>query len=94
MSYLFIKPTVKDYAAWKPLFDGHAAFRKAAGSKGARLFRSSENPNEIALLFEWDDPKRARQFVQSPELREAMERSGVIGRPDVYFLDEIERISS
>ena len=94
MAQLLVKHTVKDYATFKSVYDGHAAFRKAAGSKGARLLRSSENPNEIVVLTEWDDVTKARQFGQSPDLREVMERAGVIGQPGVSFLDEIERTSA
>jgi heme-degrading monooxygenase HmoA len=94
MSYLLVKHTVKDYATWKTAYDGHAATRKAAGSKGARVLRGSENPNEIVVITEWDDLKKARQFGQSPDLREAMERAGVIGQPSVTFLDEVERTSA
>lgn len=30
-------------------------------------------------------------FSQSPELREAMGRSGVVGQPDIVFLDLADR---
>jgi hypothetical protein len=46
------------------------------------------------VLFEWDDLKKAQQFAQSPDLRETMERAGVVDRPDVYFLEEIEKLSA
>jgi len=36
---------------------------------------------------------KARQFVQSEESREAMERAGVADQPDVYFVDEVEQTS-
>lgn len=94
MAHLLVKHTVKDYATWRPVFDGHAAARKAAGARGARVFRGSENPNEITLLMEWDDPKKARQFFQAPELREVMARGGVIGQPEANFLEEVERTSA
>ena len=94
MPYLLIQPTIEDYAKWKPVFDEHSATRKASGSKGGQLFRNADNPNEILILFEWDDLEKARQFTQSDDLRQAMQRSGVIGRPDLYFLDEVERLSA
>jgi hypothetical protein len=52
MAQLFIRHKVKDYAKWKPLFDEHGAKRKAAGSKGGRLFRSEKDPNEVVILFD------------------------------------------
>ena len=94
MPYLFVTHTVEEYAKWKPVFDEHGAFRKANGSKGAHVFQSADNPNEVVLLFEWANLENARQFVQSPNLREAMERAGVTGPPDVHFLNEADRQSA
>lgn len=90
MAYLFVRHKVEDYATWKPVFDQHGATREANGSKGGRLFRNASDPNELIILFEWDDINRARQFAQSPGLRETMQRAGVVDQPDIYFLEEIE----
>jgi heme-degrading monooxygenase HmoA len=87
---MLVRHKVEDYAKWKPLYDGHAATRKASGSKGAHLFRNVDNPNEIVLLFEWDNLSNARRFAQSEDLIKTMKKAGVIGKPDIYFLDEIE----
>ena len=40
------------------------------------------------MLLEWDDLERARLFVDSDDLREAMIRSGVAERPDIWFLED------
>jgi heme-degrading monooxygenase HmoA len=92
MSYLLIQSTVEDYAKWKSAFDEYATNRKTSGSKGGELFRSADNPNEITILFEWDVLDNARQFTQSDDLRQAMQRAGVVGRPDLYFLEEVEKV--
>jgi heme-degrading monooxygenase HmoA len=92
MPYLIIRHKVEDYAKWKPVFDAHGATRQANGSKGGRLFRNADDPNETVILFEWDDLEKARQFAQSDDLRQAMQRAGVADRPDVYFLEEVEQI--
>ncbi len=91
MSYLLVRHKVENYAKWKPVFDAHGATRKAGGSKGARLFRNAADPNEMVLLFEWDNLEKAQKFAQSPELRETMEKAGVVDHPDLYFLDEVEQ---
>jgi heme-degrading monooxygenase HmoA len=94
MPYLLVRHKVADYARWKPIFDEHGAARKASGSKGGLLLRNAEDPNEIILLFEWDDLEQARRFAQSDDLRQAMERAGVADRPNLYFLDAAERVSA
>jgi heme-degrading monooxygenase HmoA len=92
MAYLLVRHKIENYARWRPIFDDNGGDRKANGSKGGRLFRNAADPNEMVILFEWDDIKKAQQFAQSPELRAAMERAGVVDRPDIYFLEEIEKV--
>jgi quinol monooxygenase YgiN len=88
MAYLLVRHTAEDYSKWRPVFDDHEGMRKAGGSKSARVFRNADNPNEIVLLMEWDDVENARRFASSDDLRQAMERAGVVGRPEALFLEE------
>jgi hypothetical protein len=48
--------------------------------------RSIDNPNEVVLLFEAEDLKRAQAFTESSDLREAMQKAGVVGKADILFL--------
>ena len=90
MPCLLIRHTVQDYSAWKAVFDEQADLRRANGSQGGRLFRSTES-GEVLVLLEWDDLERARLFADSDDLREAMARAGVTDRPDIWFLEDVER---
>jgi heme-degrading monooxygenase HmoA len=93
MPYLLIRHEVADYSKWKPGFDADSVNRQASGSKGGQLFRNASDPNEMVVLLEWDDLEKARQFTQSDELREVMQRLGVIDHPDIYFLEDVEHVS-
>lgn len=86
MPSLLIRHKVKAYDAWKAVFDEHEPTRRANGSQGGRIFRSAVAPPEVLVLLKWDDLERARLFADSDDLREAMERAGVIDRPDVWLL--------
>jgi heme-degrading monooxygenase HmoA len=91
MPYLLVHHNVEDYARWRRIYDEHAATRKASGASGTaagRVFRSAADPNELVILLEWDDLEKARQFAQSEDLRQTMQRAGVVDQPDVYFLNE------
>jgi len=94
MAGIFVRHKVEDFEKWKPVFDEDAAIRKSAGSKGCRLFRDEKDPNEVAILCQWKDLGRAHRFAESEETRQAMERAGVVGKPEVHFLDEIEKNSA
>ena len=89
MPYQIIRHKVEDYAKWKPVFDEHRTTREAHGLKGERLFRNASSPNEIVALFEWEDAEKMSQFTGSQDLREAMQRTGVLGPPDIVVLDEV-----
>lgn len=94
MPYALVRHKVEDYERWKPVFDEDAANREAGGSKGGYLFRNADDPNELLILFEWDELENVRRFGQSDELRQKMQRAGVADRPDFYFLEEIERLQA
>jgi uncharacterized protein (DUF1330 family) len=94
MPYILIRHKVKDYTKWKPVFDEHGATRKASSSKGGYLLRNIDDANEVVIFMEMDDLEKARQLVQSEDLRQAMERSGVADQPDIYFLDLDDRPSA
>ena len=91
--HLLGRQKVKDYAQWKKVFDEGASSRIAAGSDKGHIFVSADDPNEVFILLRWDDMDKMRQFAQSDELRQAMERAGVEGRPEIYFLDEVEKLA-
>ena len=56
--------------------------------------RNANDPNELVILFEWDSLENARRFANADDLREAMQQAGVADQPDVYFLEEIERLGA
>lgn len=93
MPYVIFRGKVEDYAKWKLVFDTGGADRQAGGSKGGQLFRSASDPNEIFALFEWDDLENARQFSHNEKLIADMQKGGVLGAPDTYFLEEVEHLS-
>ena len=93
MPAVHVRVKVEDYAKWRPVAEGMSSFRASRGSKGARVFQNVDDPNEVVLLFEWDDLDVARQTFQSDEAREAMRRAGVIPPANMVFLNEVEGFS-
>ena len=93
MPYLLVRHKVTDYDKWKSAFDAHSLTRQANGSRGGQLFRNASDPNEVIMLLEWDVLETARQFVQSEELREVMQRAGVVDHSIISFLKDGEQVS-
>ena len=91
MPALLVRHKVADYATWRPRFDEHGATRRAHGCRGGRRCRTAADPHTVPILLAWDDLDRARLFAVSDDLQEAMARAGVVGQPDVWFLEEADR---
>lgn len=79
MTRLFVRHTVKDYAAWRTAFDAHRPARAAGGLRDARIFHSVDTPDEVLVILQADDPERARSFGNDPAVRAAMAAAGVVG---------------
>ena len=92
--YMLVRHKVEDFNKWMPVYNDHAAFRRDNGSNGAQLFRNADNPNEVLILFEWESIDKAKAFAQSENLRQKMQEAGVLEKPDIYFLNEIEKTSA
>jgi hypothetical protein len=74
-----------EFGLWKTIYDADAANRKAAGLTELMLVHLATNPNVIALVFSVADQAKAKAMMASPQLRDAMQKGGVIGVPDVHF---------
>ena len=49
---------------------------------------SVDDPREVTVFLDWDSLDRARKFAASDDLKQKMQQSGVIGDPDVRFLED------
>lgn len=87
MAFLLIRHKVRDFNTWKTGYDDHQPKRTEAGLSEKYLLRSSDDPNEVVILFEAQDLNRAKTFAASSDLREKMQEVGVIDKPDIYFLE-------
>lgn len=92
MATVIVRHRVADYSKWKPVFDAHEPMRRQAGLRSHIVFRDLDDPSQVILVLETDDLARAREFVRSTDLMEAMRRAGVQGEPESWFCDEAESI--
>ena len=53
---------IEDYKKWKQVFDEHGQVRKNKGSKGAIIYGSSNDPDELVIITEWENLEDAKNF--------------------------------
>jgi quinol monooxygenase YgiN len=89
MHYTLIIHEVKDYLAWKRVFDQAAAIRKQAGELSYQVLRDENEPNKIVHFSVWTSTTAARRFFESPELVEIRAKAGVRS-PEFIYLQQLE----
>ena len=72
---------VKDFSAWQTSYNGNEKNRMAAGITKSKVFRCTDNPNDVLLLQDVADVSKARTWYSSSEMKSVMEKSGVVGAP-------------
>jgi quinol monooxygenase YgiN len=88
MATMLVQHHVKDFTAWKKVYDSVADMRAKNGQLSDKIFHDANDPNSLTLLFKWDSLANAQKYAQSPDLKAAMEKAGVEGPPSIYFLKE------
>jgi hypothetical protein len=83
---LTIHLKVKDFNAWRTSYNGHEQIRASAGITNGRVFRSADDDqNDLVILQDVADVAKARTWLGSPEMKTALEKSGVVGSPSIRF---------
>jgi quinol monooxygenase YgiN len=90
---LIVQHTVRDYEAWKLVFDEHESVRAKYGCHGHTIYRDADKPNDVSILMDYESRERADEFMRDPSLAEAMQRGGVISEPRATWLEEAETSS-
>lgn len=92
MDYVLIIHVVKDYDAWKRVFDGAATMRHDAGEQVYHVLRDAGDPNRVVHFSRWASIAQARAFFESPELVEIRRQAGVEAPEFVYLRSEEEGV--
>jgi len=74
---------VKDFNAWQTSYTGNEKNRTTAGITKSKVFRSTDDPNDVLLLQEVSDVSKARNWYGSSEMKSVMEKSGIVGSPSI-----------
>ena len=88
MATMIAKMRVANFERWKEDFTSMSGARGKSGWVEHRVLRDATDPNIVTVVSRVKDLDSAKRYGQSNELREAMQRSGVLGPPDISFCDD------
>jgi uncharacterized protein YbjT (DUF2867 family) len=88
MIVMAIKHKVRDFAAWKTVYDTFPP--TAAGALFARVNRATDDSNDVLIVSGWNALTDAQAFKANPELGEKMAAAGVLGVPRFEVYEQVE----
>ena len=89
MATLFVRHRVGDFIAWKRVYDEFDAQRRSMGVTSQGVYQAEGDPTDVTVYHEFSTASEAKAFTESPELRDAMQRAGVQGTPDVWVTNRV-----
>jgi hypothetical protein len=78
---------VENYAAWRPVFDDHGAAQRDATLTSPKVYRNVSDPNDLTILFDIGDVATVRSFIASDDLKNAMQRAGVVDKGKFHIIE-------
>jgi hypothetical protein len=90
MPFVLVRVSVADYRKWMQVMENHVGRRMELGSKGTRVFRDAEHPDQILCLTEWGTFSKAREFMGWGDPDDIRKSSTVAGSPEVLFLEQTD----
>jgi ABC-type sugar transport system substrate-binding protein len=82
---VFVRHEVADYSAWKKAYNGFATMQKKMGVIYQAVYQSIDDPNDVTVIHDFHSLDKAKAFAASPDLKAAMEKSGVKGAPQIWY---------
>jgi len=88
MTTMFVRHTVTDYATWKESYDAFDPKRKALGVTSQASYQSVTDPKDVTVTHNFGTLEAAKTFASSQDLKDAMQKAGVIGEPSIWFANQ------
>ena len=87
-AYTIATHPVRDFEAWKAIFDQFEPIRKEAGERNAVVLRHADDPNMVTIINTWDSIEAPQAFLNREELKAGMAEAGVTAPPTMIFANE------
>jgi len=87
---LLMLEKVKDWDAWKKVFDENKQSRIDNGFMDRGIGHAIDDNHQVSVVFAVTDMKKAKAFLQSKDLKDKMEKAGVEGKPMPFFYNIVK----
>ena len=88
---LMVTHKVKDWDAWRKVFDDHKQARMDGGLVDRGLGYNDGDNHQVSIVFAVTDMQKANAFLNSKDLKDKMSQGGVEGTPTLFFYNIVQR---
>lgn len=88
MALLTVQHTVRDYPAWRAVYDSLEEMQRDWGVLAESVYQLADAPDTVLVLHHFATVAQAQGFLTNRELQDAMRRAGVEGVPRVEIYAE------
>jgi hypothetical protein len=86
---MMVKHKVKDYATFQTVYDNHDSVRRANGLYSYVVGRGMDDSMMVMVALRADDLDKAKAFSKDAVLKTAMQKAGVVGAPEISFVNVV-----
>jgi len=80
---------IKDFSKWLSSYEAHDSMKLANGLHNYVVSRGFTDSNTLMVALKTDDVAKAKAFMNDPNLKKAMQQSGVVGAPTISFMTAV-----
>ena len=82
---MFVRQEVADYATWRKTYDAFQPTVSKMGATARAVYQGIDSPNDVTVITDFASQEKAKALAASPELKAAMQKAGVKGRPEFWI---------
>ena len=83
MAFYVVNHKVKDFDAWKKVYDAFESTRNDFGVKEHYAFQSVDDTNHVLVVGE-GTLEAIQEFLNSEDLKSGMEDAGIASAPEIF----------
>jgi hypothetical protein len=90
MPVMIVKLKVADYDRWKSEYDQLEMLRREHGWAAHEIYQDASEPTSIFVVNHVHDLNLAKAYLGSDAVRAGVQRAGIMGPPEVWYIHETE----
>jgi heme-degrading monooxygenase HmoA len=95
MTTILAKVPIKDMQQFIGTFSTRSSqMRRLNGNLPSDVFQVAEEENTVWVVFEWESKAAFEGFINDPAVKETMQSTSTVSKPEFIFLEKVANLPS